>query len=97
MRDRRNLIGRGTIDPNSSARVEADHYLTATTPAQQDAVDAVIAEAQTELHAKASTPVVLIGHTQRKRVCSEYPRPVSNAGLGRAGSCAAAFLERVRD
>src|SRR5665811_2023823 len=35
--------GRATIDPNHSPRVEGDHYLSATTPAQRDAVDTIIA------------------------------------------------------
>ena len=32
--------GRATIDPNHSPEVEGDHYLTAATPAQRDAVEA---------------------------------------------------------
>jgi len=38
--------GRATIDPNHSPQAEGDHYLTATTPAQRDALDAIIEDAQ---------------------------------------------------
>ncbi|MEG8184736.1 hypothetical protein GZH49_40680, partial [Nocardia terpenica] len=31
-----------TIDPNHTAEVEGDHYLTATTPSQQHAVETII-------------------------------------------------------
>lgn len=58
-RDRRSWTGRATIDPNHTARVEADHYLTATTARQRDAIEAIIADAQSELVAKATAPTVL--------------------------------------
>ena len=41
-RDRSNWTGRTTIDPNHSAQVEGDHYLSSHTPAQLDAIEAVI-------------------------------------------------------
>jgi hypothetical protein len=37
--------GRATIDPNHSPEVEGDHYLTATTPSQRQAVEAIIEDA----------------------------------------------------
>jgi hypothetical protein len=58
-RDKSAWMGRTTIDPNHTARVEGDYYLSQSTPAQQDAVNAVIEEAQTDLVRKARTPVVL--------------------------------------
>ena len=51
--------GRATIDPNHSPQVEGDHYLTATTPAQRDAVDAIIEDAQHDLARRAQPPVVI--------------------------------------
>ncbi len=61
MRDRRAWFGstRATIDPNHSPRVEGDHYLTIATPAQRQAVDTIIATAQTDLVDKARPPMVL--------------------------------------
>ena len=48
LRDKSAWAGRGraTIDPNHSPEVEGDHYLTAATPAQQQAVEAIVAAAQ---------------------------------------------------
>jgi hypothetical protein len=51
--------GRATIDPNHSPQVEGDHYLTATTPAQQQAVETIVEDAQHDLLRRAHPPVVL--------------------------------------
>ncbi|WP_246204503.1 hypothetical protein [Streptomyces tailanensis] len=61
MRDRRawNGQGRATIDPNHSPQVEGDHYLTATTPSQQRAVDALVEDAQHDLLRRAHPPTVV--------------------------------------
>jgi hypothetical protein len=58
-RDKSRWTGRTTIDPNHSAQVEGDHYLSRPTPEQQDALDAVVEDAQTDLVRKARTPLVL--------------------------------------
>ncbi|MGH3281402.1 MAG: hypothetical protein ACRDNW_20010, partial [Trebonia sp.] len=58
-KDKSAWTGRATIDPNHSARVEGDHYLAPATPAQVDALAAVIEEAQADLVRKASSPLVL--------------------------------------
>lgn len=58
-RDKNAWTGRATIDPNHSAKVEGDHYLTPVTPAQIDALATVIEEAQADLVRKAHTAVVL--------------------------------------
>jgi hypothetical protein len=58
-RDKSRWTGRTTIDPNRSAKVEGDHYLSTLSPAEQDAVDAVIEQAQADLVRKAHTPLVL--------------------------------------
>jgi hypothetical protein len=61
MRDTSAWAGRGraTIDPNHSPQVEGDHYLTATTPAQQQAVDAIVEDAQHDLLRRAQPPTVM--------------------------------------
>ena len=51
--------GRATIDPNHSPQVEGDHYLTATTPSQQRAVDAIVEDAQHDLLRRAHPPAVI--------------------------------------
>lgn len=56
---RRGWTGRTTIDPNHSAAVEGDHYLSVTTPSQQDAVEAIIEDGQADLLRKAQPPRVL--------------------------------------
>ncbi|MFE5095289.1 hypothetical protein ACFRCI_34270 [Streptomyces sp. NPDC056638] len=61
MRDRRvwNGQGRATIDPNHSPQVEGDHYLTATTPSQQQAMEALVEDAQHDLLQRAYPPTVV--------------------------------------
>jgi hypothetical protein len=61
LRDRSRWHGsaRSAIDPNHTPAVEGDHYLTAATPAQRDALDAIIEDAQHDLLGKARPPVVL--------------------------------------
>jgi hypothetical protein len=61
MRDRRTWFGSGRalIDPNHSPRVEGDRYLSVATPAQRQAVDTIIDEAQHDLLRKARPPAVL--------------------------------------
>jgi len=56
---RRGWTGRTTIDPNHTAAVEGDHYLAATTPAQLDAIEAIIEDGQADMLRKALPPVVL--------------------------------------
>lgn len=55
-RDKSRWTGRTTIDPNHTAQVEGDNYLSRPTPAQQDALDAVIEDAQADLVRKARGP-----------------------------------------
>ncbi|WP_424862926.1 hypothetical protein [Streptomyces sp. MMS24-I29] len=61
MRDRRvwNGQGRATIDPNHSPQVEGDHYLTATTPSQQQAMEALVEDAQHDLLQRAHPPTLV--------------------------------------
>jgi hypothetical protein len=50
---------RATIDPNHTAAVEGDHYLTATTPGQRHAVETIIEDAQHDLLRRAHPPTVI--------------------------------------
>jgi hypothetical protein len=72
--------GRATIDPNHSPQVEGDHYLTATTAAQRDAVDAIIEDAQCDLARRAQPPVV-IANEQAAALARGYPQLVASLQL----------------
>jgi hypothetical protein len=82
-RDRSTWTGRTTIDPNHSARVEGDHYLSSHTPAQLDAIEGVIEQAQGDLRRKAAPPVVVTGEGAAE-FAAQFPRLVEDAGLDTA-------------
>jgi hypothetical protein len=77
MRDRSTWAGRGrvTIDPNHSPQVEGDHYLSATTPAQQQAVEVIVEDAQHDLLRRAHPPIVLSDQDTASLV-GDYPQLV---------------------
>lgn len=79
-RDRTAWTGRTTIDPNHSARVEGDHYLHSHTPAQLDALEEIIEQAQTDLRRKAAPAVVLTGE-DTAGFAAAFPALVEDAGL----------------
>jgi hypothetical protein len=81
---RRGWTGRTTIDPNHTATVEGDRYLTATTPAQQDAVDAIIEQGQADLLRKA-LPAVVLSDEQTIELVRDHPDAVARLGLDEAG------------
>lgn len=82
LRDRRSWFGsrRATVDPNHTPTVEGDHYLTATTPAQQDAVEAIIENGQADLLRKAQPPIVLTTETAAE-VAARLPDAIRTLGL----------------
>lgn len=82
-RDRSAWTGRTTIDPNHSAQVEGDHYLHSHTPAQLDALEAIIEQAQTDLRRKAEPPVVLTS-PQAAEFAAGFPGLIAHAGLDAA-------------
>jgi hypothetical protein len=86
-RDRSNWTGRTTIDPNHSAQVEGDHYLSSHTPAQLDAIEAVIEQAQHDLRRKAAPPVVVTSE-DAATFAAEFPHLVADAGLNTAAIAA---------
>jgi hypothetical protein len=79
-RDRSTWTGRTTIDPNHSAQVEGDHYLHSHTPAQLDALDTIIEQAQSDLRRKAKAPVVVTGEDAAE-FAANFPALVEQAGL----------------
>jgi hypothetical protein len=79
-RDRSSWTGRTTIDPNHSARIEGDHYLSSHTPAQLDAIEGVIEQAQHDLRRKAAPPIVLTCE-DAATFTAAFPSLVTQAGL----------------
>jgi hypothetical protein len=69
-----------TIDPNHSPQVEGDHYLTATTPAQRQVVDAIVEDAQHDLLRRAQPPVVLADE-DAAALARDYPDVVAELNL----------------
>lgn len=82
-RDRSTWTGRSTIDPNHSARVEGDHYLSSHTPAQLDAIEGVIEQAQHDLRRKAAPPMVVTSE-DAAAFTTAFPSLVADAGLDTA-------------
>ena len=82
LRDKSAWAGRGraTIDPNHSPQVEGDHYLTAATPAQQHAVDTIVADAQHDLIRRAHPPAVITDE-DAAGLARDYPQLVTSLGL----------------
>ena len=85
---------RATVDPNHSAQVEGDHYLTAATPAQQHAVEAIVEDAQHDLLRRAHPPAVLADQ-DAAALAQDYPQLV--AGLGMDQGALAELVGGARD
>ncbi|MEU8976801.1 hypothetical protein AB0D11_48090 [Streptomyces monashensis] len=96
LRERRSWFGstRATVDPNHTPRVEGDHYLTVSTPAQKDAVETIIEEAQGDLLRKSRPPLILTDD-QAADLAGELPGLV--AGMNLDDSALAELLGGERD
>ncbi|MFC1410765.1 hypothetical protein ACEZCY_16410 [Streptacidiphilus sp. N1-12] len=77
---RRGWTGRTRIDPNHTREVEGSHYVSTTTPAQADAVDSVIEDAQAEIVRRSRPPLVLTD-AQAADFAAQYPGEVARLGL----------------
>jgi hypothetical protein len=75
MRDKRAWTGstRASIDPNHSPAVEGDHYLTAATPTQRQAVETIVEDAQHDLLRRAHPPVVITDE-DAAALAKDYPQ-----------------------
>jgi len=93
-RDRSTWTGRATIDPNHSAQVEGDHYLHSHTPAQLDAIETIIEQAQTDLRRKAEPSTIATGEDAAAFVAN-FPAVVEAAGLD--GDAITALLAGQQD
>jgi len=82
LRDRKSWFGstRSTVDPNHTPAIEGDSYLTATTPAQRDAVETIIENSQADLLRKAQPPIVLSTEATAELV-ERFPDAIRDLGL----------------
>ena len=82
LRDRSRWHGssRSAIDPNHTPAVEGDHYLTAATPAQRDALDTIIEGAQHDLLSRFHPPAVLADEDAAE-LAGRYPDLVKGLDL----------------
>jgi hypothetical protein len=80
MRDKSTWTGSGRVDPNHTPDVEGDHYLTATTPAQQHAVETVIEDAQHDMLRRAHPPTVITDE-EAATLADGYPHLVAELHL----------------
>lgn len=82
MRDKATWAGRSRamIDPNHTPAIEGDHYLTAATPAQQQAIDTIIEDAQHDLVRRAEPPAVLT-EEETATLVRDYPQLIAALNL----------------
>jgi hypothetical protein len=82
LRDRKAWFGsaRAVIDPNHTPAVEGDHYLTAATQAQRNAVDGIIEQAQGDLIRKTHPPMVLSAE-EAGEVAERFPELIEQLKL----------------
>jgi hypothetical protein len=79
-RSRWNGSSRSAIDPNHTPAVEGDHYLSAATPAQIDAVETIIEDAQQDMLRRAQPPIILAGDDAAD-LAGRYPELVAELNL----------------
>ncbi|WP_406161137.1 hypothetical protein OG298_29740 [Streptomyces sp. NBC_01005] len=81
-RDRSSWISsrRSTIDPNHTPGVEGDHYLSAMTEAQQNALEDIVEQAQGDLLRRGQPPMVL-SDEQVADLARQFPQLVSELEL----------------
>lgn len=72
--------GRATIDPNHTPAVEGDHYLTAATPSQQQAIETIVEDAQHDMLRRAHPPTV-ITEENAVALAEGYPQLVAAMDL----------------
>jgi hypothetical protein len=81
-RDRSRWHGssRSAIDPNHTPAVEGDHYLSAASPAQINAVETIIEDAQHDMLRRAQPPMILAGDDAAD-LAGRYPELVAGLNL----------------
>ncbi|KOV73386.1 MULTISPECIES: hypothetical protein [unclassified Streptomyces] len=77
---RRGWTGRTKIDPNHTAAVEGSHYVSTTTPAQAEAIESIIEDAQADILRRSRPPIVLDDEEAAKFV-TRQPEQAHRLGL----------------
>ncbi|MFJ9940600.1 hypothetical protein [Streptomyces erythrochromogenes] len=77
---RRGWTGRTRIDPNHTTDVEGSHYVSTTTPAQAEAVESIIEDAQGDILRRSRPPIVL-DDEQAARFAASAPQELAWLGL----------------
>ncbi|MFF3653315.1 hypothetical protein ACFYXV_32350 [Streptomyces sp. NPDC002181] len=77
---RRGWTGRTRIDPNHSTTVEGSHYVSTTTPAQAESVEAIIEDAQGDILRRSRPPVVL-DEEEAAQFAAAVPKELARLGL----------------
>ncbi|MEV5048679.1 hypothetical protein AB0N20_29780 [Streptomyces griseoincarnatus] len=72
--------GATTIDPNHTPAVEGDHYLSALTPAQREAVESIVEDGQADILRKAEPPAVLTDE-EMARFAADLPEQARRLGV----------------
>lgn len=95
LRDRRAWAGstRATLDPNRSPQAEGDHYLGPVRPEHREAVDDIIAGAQSDMLRRAE-PVLILEDEDLAALVRDYPERVAALGLDDAALAALVGGER---
>lgn len=85
LRDKRSWTGnpRATIDPNHTPAIEGDHYLSATTPTQRQAVETIVTDAQHDLVRRAHPPAVLT-EDDTAALAGSWPELIARLDLDQA-------------
>ncbi|MEU0577683.1 hypothetical protein ABZ465_10345 [Streptomyces griseoincarnatus] len=76
----RGWTGRTKIDPNHTAAVEGSHYVSTTTPAQAESVEAIIEDAQADILRRGRPPIVL-SDEEAAGFVTEQPEQAARLGL----------------
>ncbi|WP_219621539.1 hypothetical protein [Streptomyces sp. CB02959] len=77
---RRGWTGRTKIDPNHTTGVEGSHYVSTTTPAQAEAVETIIEDAQSDILRRAR-PATVLTETEAAEFAASRPEELPRLGL----------------
>ncbi|MFE9864913.1 hypothetical protein ACFYPZ_19625 [Streptomyces sp. NPDC005506] len=77
---RKGWSGRTKIDPNHTTGVEASHYVSTTTPAQAEAVETIIEDAQGDILRRAR-PAIVLDDDKAAAFVTSRPEEMARMGL----------------
>ncbi|MFJ4969814.1 hypothetical protein [Streptomyces sp. NPDC088755] len=77
---RKGWSGRTKIDPNHTTGVEGSHYVSTTTPAQAEAVETIIEDAQGDILRRAR-PAIVLDDDEAAAFAASRPQELGRMGL----------------